>query len=155
MPSGRIRAYITTAFRWLDEVSYVFLRPGYRSTRPEPDGRHCEKYEDSPGMRGQLFHQFSISFKRCRCRCWRVLRALVPGPRATAGWTHHRKLGSSGPDGLTSATSVAAVMRTAKVSEVLQVRGQVRRPSSASVHLLNERDECRSPHFGQDVSDFH
>lgn len=26
------------------------------------DGRHCEKYEDSPGMRGQfsLFHQFSL-----------------------------------------------------------------------------------------------
>jgi len=54
---GRIRAYITTAFRWLDEVSYVFLRPGSKSTQPEPDGRHCERYEDSPGMRGQFISQ--------------------------------------------------------------------------------------------------
>lgn len=59
MSLGRTRAYITTAFQSLDEVSYVFLRPGNKSTRPEPNGRHCDRYEDSPEMRGQFFlHSF-------------------------------------------------------------------------------------------------
>lgn len=35
---GRIRAYITTKFHWLDEVSYVFLRLGNQSTRARPGG---------------------------------------------------------------------------------------------------------------------
>lgn len=60
-PRGRIRAYITTAFHWLDEVSNVFQRLGKKRTQPESNGRHSNKYEDSPGMRGQ-WEQILSSF---------------------------------------------------------------------------------------------
>jgi len=59
MPSGEDTRLYNYGVPMIGRSKLRFPASRNRSTRPEPDGRHCEKYEDSPGMRGQ-FYQFSL-----------------------------------------------------------------------------------------------
>lgn len=63
---GRIRAYITTTFRWLHEVSYGLPEP----RKPEyagPNGRHCDDMKIRPRCAVSFRLQFrSLKILFCR-----------------------------------------------------------------------------------------
>lgn len=78
MPSGEDTRLYNYGVPVIERSKLSFPAPREQEVRrPEPDGRHCEKYEDSPGMRGQLFFQFHSLFlitilqcnHSCRCVC--------------------------------------------------------------------------------------